>query len=212
MPASTVPTGPPSPRRHRPCSTARARAPLPGAPCDAASLARFWSLMDRAGRRMMLDTLHAAGLAAAQALPDAEAVLQAVRPAPAFAPLVRRWLDTLDAAGADDAPDTASDWPQLLPAAERFGLPRGALLRLRAGATQRLAVLRGEASALELFYGADNTLAPEHMTRMNPLSGVALGALAEAIRCAAQRLGRPPRILRSAAQRRGGARAARAAG
>ncbi|NKA49450.1 non-ribosomal peptide synthetase [Ralstonia solanacearum] len=168
---------------------------LPGAPCDAASLARFWSLMDRAGRRMMLDTLHAAGLAAAQALPDAEAVLRAVRPAPAFAPLVRRWLDTLDAAGADDAPDTASDWPQLLPAAERFGLPRGALLRLRAGATQRLAVLRGEASALELFYGADSTLAPEHMTRMNPLSGVALGALAEAIRCAAQRLGRPPRIL-----------------
>ncbi|WP_197354669.1 class I SAM-dependent methyltransferase, partial [Ralstonia pseudosolanacearum] len=49
--------------------------------------------------------------------------------------------------------------------------------------------------ALELFYGADSTLAPEHMTRMNPLSGVALGALAEAIRCAAQRLGRPPRIL-----------------
>lgn len=153
---------------------------MPGATCDAASLAQFWSLMDRTGRRMMRDTLQAAGLDTAHALPDTAAVLQAVRPAPEFAPLIQRWRDTLDAAGADGAQDSESEWTRLLPAAERFGLPRGALLRLRAGAAQRLAVLRGQASALELFYGADSTLAPEHMTRMNPLSGVALGALAAA--------------------------------
>ncbi|MGF6093875.1 amino acid adenylation domain-containing protein [Pseudomonas sp. 18175] len=141
------------------------------------TLEAFWALMDRMGQQMMRDTLQAAGPS-----------LEAVRPSAEFGALVQSWAQTL-------APTTPADWAELTPAGERFGLPRSVLLRLRGGAEQRLAVLRGESSALELFYGADQTLAPEQMTRMNPLSAATLAGLAEVIRTCGEHLGRAVRIL-----------------
>ncbi|UMR30039.1 amino acid adenylation domain-containing protein [Massilia sp. MB5] len=165
---------------------------------DAASgaLEEFWRLMDHMGQCMMRDTLQEAGidagLAQAQDGAGRETVLQQLAPGAELAALARRWLAVLPPLPGYDS---NAAWEELSPAALKFGLPRGVLQRLRAGAGQRLAVLRGQASALELFYGADDTLAPEQMTRLNPLSTLCTRALAAAIRRHAQQLGRAPRIL-----------------
>ncbi|WP_244117369.1 non-ribosomal peptide synthetase/type I polyketide synthase [Burkholderia gladioli] len=172
----------------------------------AASIEDFWLLMDRIGRRMMLDTLVHAGLDPSGAAPELASLLALVRPAPGFDGLLRRWHQGLAAGGPTGAFGSAAQWDACLPAAEAFGLSRGVLLRLREGAAQRLAVLRGEADALELFYGADDTLAPEQLTRMNPLAGPATAALAAAVRACAAALPHAPRILEIGARTGAGTR------
>ncbi|MFZ6874495.1 amino acid adenylation domain-containing protein [Undibacterium sp. Di27W] len=155
---------------------------------QAERLEQFWSLMDHIGLCMMRDTLLAAGV-----LPGGHGqILQMLAPAPDLVVLAQRWLNSLN---LNTQYDSEAAWNNLTPAALDFGLSRTVLQRLRSGATQRLEVLRGQASALEVFYGADDTLAPEHMTRMNPLSSLCTSALAAAIRSLAQHLGRPLRIL-----------------
>ncbi|WP_437729163.1 amino acid adenylation domain-containing protein [Sorangium sp. So ce861] len=152
----------------------------------------FWALMDVLGLRMMRDTLAEAGVA--PAAPREEA-LRALAPAPAFAALAGRWLDAAALAGPELEADADGAWQALLAEAERFGLPRSALIRLRAGAAARLRVLRAEADALELFYGADDTIAPEQLTQMNPLTPTLTAALAAAVRAAAQAAGGRPCVL-----------------
>ncbi|MDN2697070.1 amino acid adenylation domain-containing protein [Janthinobacterium sp. SUN073] len=161
----------------------------PGAP-QLERLERFWALMEHAGRCMMRDTLLAAGLTSAGH--DTDHMLRVLAPAPELKVLAQRWLDTLNVQASYDS-DAA--WNGLIPDALDFGLSRTVLQRLRSGASQRLEVLRGQASALEVFYGADATLAPEQMTRMNPLSALCTDALAAAIRSVAQHHGRAVRIL-----------------
>lgn len=157
-------------------------------PRQTERLEQFWSLMDHIGQCMMRDTLLAAGATSS----DKEDLLQMLAPAPDLVVLAQRWLNTVD---LNTQYDSEAAWNTLVPEALDFGLSRAVLQRLRSGATQRLEVLRGQASALEVFYGADDTLAPEQMTRMNPLSGLCTVALAAAIRSVAQLLGRPLRIL-----------------
>ncbi|MBC3917143.1 amino acid adenylation domain-containing protein [Undibacterium sp. CY18W] len=161
-------------------------------------LEQFWALMDHAGQCMMRDTLLAAGLKfgltsdLTSGDADTDHIMRMLAPAPDLLVLAQRWLSTLDF----NVPyDSEAAWNKLTPAALDFGLSRTVLQRLRSGAGQRLEVLRGHSSALEVFYGADDTLAPEQMTRMNPLSGLCISALAAAIRKLAQHQGHAVRIL-----------------
>ncbi|NIF29090.1 amino acid adenylation domain-containing protein [Pantoea sp. Tr-811] len=157
----------------------QAASDAPSWPTAPTGLAGFWQLMDDLGHLLMRDTVNAAG------------GWQALATAPAFEALGQRWQALLPEHG----PASAEQWARLQPLAEACGLPRQVLLRLREGAEQRLAVLRGQANALELFYGVDQTLAPEQMTRLNPLWPATLGALAKVVEATAQALGRAPRIV-----------------
>ncbi|MFS2225864.1 amino acid adenylation domain-containing protein [Pantoea sp. B65] len=140
---------------------------------DNQQLQQFWRLIDDLGARAIADTLAAAG-----------AVLN---PATEFVTLAQQWQQ--------QAQQTIPAWENLLAQAAEFALPRAALIRLQQGASDRLQVLRGEASALELFYSDDDALSPEQLTQANPLSAPLTSALAAVIRQLAAQLGRAPRII-----------------
>ncbi|MCU5775502.1 amino acid adenylation domain-containing protein [Erwiniaceae bacterium BAC15a-03b] len=141
---------------------------------DNSQLQQFWSLIDNLGARAIADTL----------MMTADAPLN---PAAEFVALAAQWQQ--------HAQQPLPEWETLLSQAASFALPREALLRLQSGAGDRLRVLRGEASALELFYSDDDALSPEQLTQANPLSAPTSKALAALIRQLATQLGRAPRIL-----------------
>lgn len=138
------------------------------------ALAAFWQVIDQLGQRAIADTLIAA----------ADAPLA---PAAEFSELLPRWQSQL----ATPAPE----WASLHRQAAACQLPVEALTRLQQSAADRLRVLRGETSALELFYSDDGQLSPEQLTQAHPLNDSIIMALAAAIRALAQQLGRAPRLL-----------------
>jgi amino acid adenylation domain-containing protein len=138
------------------------------------TLQQFWTLIDQLGERMIADTLAVAGDTA-------------LAPSVDFTALAQQWQQV--------ARQTPPDWQTLLTQSAAAGLPREALVRLKNGAADRLRILRGEASALELFYGDDDALSPEQLTQANPLSAPTNRVLAALIRQLAIRLERAPRIL-----------------
>mgnify|MGYP001942013001 CR=1 FL=1 len=139
-----------------------------------AELQQFWTLIDQLGERAIADTLAVAGEAA-------------LNPAADYTTLAQQWQQL--------AQRSTPEWETLLSQAAAAGLPREALVRLQSGAADRLRILRGEASALELFYSDDDALSPEQLTQANPLSAPINHALAALIRQLTQQLGRAPRIL-----------------
>ena len=150
-----------------------ARSPLSDA-TSMASLTRFWSFIDQLGLRAMADVLALSG--AAPLATSAE-----------FSQLVARWQTLLH-----EAPP---DWALLREQAASLGLPEESLARLQQGAADRLQVLRGEKSALELFYSNDDRLSPEQLTQAHPLNTSLISSLAQAIQAFTHRTGRTPRIL-----------------
>ncbi|CAK9885092.1 MAG: Phenyloxazoline synthase MbtB [Candidatus Erwinia impunctatus] len=136
-------------------------------------LQQFWRLIDQLGERIIADTLAVAG----------DTV---VNPAAEYRSLMQQW---------QAVQRSTPEWKTLLSQAASAGLPREALLRLQSGAADRLRILRGEASAMELFYSDDDALSPEQLTQVNPLSAPIINALANLIRLLTQQLGRTPRIL-----------------
>lgn len=137
-----------------------------------ADLQQFWTLIDQLGERAIADTLAVAGETA-------------LNPAAEFSTLAQQWQLL--------AQHTTPGWETLI--SQATGLPREVLVRLQSGAADRLRILRGEASALELFYSDDDVLSPEQLTQANPLSAPINHAVAALIRRLAGQLGRAPRIL-----------------
>ncbi|ALU89427.1 polyketide synthase [Herbaspirillum rubrisubalbicans M1] len=160
-----------------------------GQPAQAERLQDFWQLMDQLGLRMMHDTLAQAGIADPAGC-SADELMQQTGAAPVFFSLLQRWR-TLLAAQSTPLPG----WAELRALASVQQLPATVLDKLQHSAALRLAILRQQRDAMELFYSSDETLSPEQLTQLNPLATCATAAMAEAIRRLARASAQPLRIL-----------------
>ncbi|ABD88581.1 hybrid non-ribosomal peptide synthetase/type I polyketide synthase [Rhodopseudomonas palustris] len=89
--------------------------------------------------------------------------------------LLPRWLSLLETSGElrRNGGDwfgqlAGSDWDLIALQAGRFGVPPAVIARLRDSADRRHAVLRGEESALAVFYDEGSGLSPEQLAKLHP--------------------------------------------
>lgn len=145
----------------------------------------FWRLMEDIAAQCVRDGFTELCLFADGSPVSEDAFRQRIGADERFRGVVESWLALLVAKGevrrtAEGlvAPSglAPADWDALIARARAVGLPADPLARLRRGAGDRLRVIRGEESAIGLFYGADDALSPEHLSRHNPLHrGAILG-------------------------------------
>lgn len=134
----------------------------------------FWQLMDDIGRRAIADTNVSL---AARELPVS----------PRFAPLVQAW-----ASAVSNAPPS---WDELSEEARRLGLEPRVLVKLQGSANLRADIIAGRKDPLELYYGEDQSLAPEQLSHGNPLSPAHVKSMAALIESCAAELPRRINIL-----------------
>lgn len=176
---------------------------------DPVGYEAFWNLMDDIAVQCIRDSFALTGLFADRedGLSKDEICARMAVDAD-FRSVVENWIDILASAGylgkSDDRylpvadPKTPTDiWDALLGRVAEIGLPSDPILRLRQGAAARLDIVRGSEDALGMFYGADDALSPEHLSRLNPLHAGAIAGMCGVLRhlCENGCQDRPLRIL-----------------
>ena len=110
-----------------------------------------------------------------------------------FRSVVENWVDILASVGdlrkiddqylpVADPKASANIWDDLLVRVAEIDLPSDPIARLRRGASARLDIVRGGEDALGMFYGADDVLSPEHLSRLNPLHAGAIAGMRGVLR------------------------------
>ena len=177
-----------------------------GSEVDDGAFATFWNWQAEVARQAIRDHLTSTGLDLAKDCSPSK-IIEALQVTPDYQPLVQKWLKILAENGEvtigdpsqPDAPWPSAlrnvTWDQLVAEGEELGLPADTLLRFVATLPAHREILQGKVDAMEVFYDASGLLSPETLSLLHPSAQSAIAAIANALQEAAQKLGRPVRVL-----------------